>query len=99
MSSGEDSPDPVPGLTSPRALSLERFPIRVRESSSTQSGWRLSVEAGEGEGSILLVEGVGEPFYRGDGIFLGWPQERMAAAYVALKPKPEADRFETQQLG
>lgn len=100
MSAEPDSPELVPGLTNPRALSLERFPIRIRESSATQSGWRLSVETGEGKGSILLVEAVaGEPFYRGDGIFLGWPQERMAAAYRALLPKNEEERFETQQLG
>jgi len=40
-----------------------------------------------------------EMFYRGEGVFLGWRQERMAAAYLALLPKPEDDHFEMQQLG
>ena len=94
------SDEPVPGLTNPRALHLERYAIRTRESTSTQSAWRLAVGSAEGEGTILFIENSpGEVFYRGDGIFLGWDQERLAAAYAALKPKPEAERFETQQLG
>ena len=60
----------------------------------------MTIESAEGGGSILLVEAVaGVPLYRGDGIFLGWAQERMAAAYRALIPQPEHDGFETQQLG
>jgi hypothetical protein len=100
MPSEPESPDLVPGLTSPRAVPLERFLIRIRESSATRSAWRLAVEAGEGTGSITLVEAIpGTPLYRGDGVFLGWTQERMAAAYAALLPAPERDSFETQQLG
>ena len=95
-----DSPELVAGLTNPRALSLERFLVRTRSSSSTQSGWRLLVESGEGGGAIVFVEtSAEETFYRGDGIFLGWPQERLAAAYNALLPKPESDGFEMQQMG
>jgi hypothetical protein len=95
-----ETPEPVPGLTNPRTLSLERSPIRVRESSSTRSAWRLAVESGEGAGSITLVDTAsGAEIYRGDGVFLGWPQERLAAAYEALRPKPERETFETQQLG
>ena len=90
----------IEGLTDPRAVSLERSPIRVRESSATQSGWRLAAECAEGAGSITLVDAVaGREVYRGDGVFLGWPQERLAAAYAALRPKPEEDRFGTLQLG
>ena len=90
----------VPGLTQPRAVSLERSALRIRESSSTQSGWRMTIESAEGAGSILLLEAVpGGPLYRGDGIFLGWTQERMAAAYAALRSEPETESFETQQLG
>jgi hypothetical protein len=100
MASEPEAPDLVPGLTDPRTVALERSPIRVRESSSTQSAWRLAVECGEGAGSITLVDAVpGVEIYRGDGVFLGWPRERLAAAYEALRPKPEAESFETQQLG
>ena len=99
MDPQSETPELVPGLTNPRALSLERFPIRTRESASTLSGWRLSVASVQGEGSIVLVDGGGGPLFRGDGVFLGWAQERLAAAYEALRPKPEAESFETQQLG
>ena len=95
-----DSPELVPGLTNPRGLSLDRFPVRTREGSTTRSAWRLLVSSAEGEGSIVFVEASpAETFYRGDGIFLGWPQERMAAAYRALRPEPEYDGFQMQQMG
>ena len=98
--SDEAQPDPLAGLTEPRALSLERFLIRTRGSSSTQSAWRLSVVCGEGQGAIIFLEmSPAETFYRGEGVFLGWPPERMEAAYRALLPKSEEPAFETQQLG
>ena len=91
---------PVPGLTTPRALSLVRFPIRTRASAWTQSGWRLLVASEQGEGAIVFIEvTLDETLYRGDGIFLGWTQERLAAVYKTLLPKPEADGFEMQQMG
>jgi hypothetical protein len=90
----------VSGLTHPRTLALERFLIRLRGGSATQSAWRLSVASDEGQGAIVLVELSGdERFYRAEGVFLGWPQERMEAAYRALLPKPEEDGFELHQLG
>ena len=90
----------VPGLTNPRVLALERFLIRLRDGSVTQSAWRLSVASEEGQGAIIFVEASPEEtFYRAEGVFLGWPQERMASAYRALLPSPEADGFEIQQLG
>lgn len=95
-----NSDEIVPGLTNPRALALDRFPIRLREGSTTQSAWRLSVSSEEGQGAIVFVEmSPEEAFYRGEGIFLGWPQDRMTLAYRALLPNPEADGFEIQQLG
>lgn len=100
MASDDTAVDPVPGLTEPRTLSLERVPVRTRESASTLSAWRLSVAAAQGEGSIFLVDGpAGAPLFRGDGVFLGWAQERLAAAYEELRPKPSEERFETPQLG
>lgn len=95
-----DVPNLVPGLSNPRAISLERFPVRTREGSTTRSAWRLSVSSDQGEGTIVFVEASpAETFYRGDGMFLGWTQERMAAAYQALLPKPADDGFATQQMG
>jgi hypothetical protein len=90
----------VPGLAEPAALGLERFSIRTRESSVTQAGWRLSVVAREGAGAIVLVEiPGGSAVHRGDGVFLGWSQERLAAAFAALTPKDTDPPFETAQLG
>jgi hypothetical protein len=90
----------VPGLTNPRVLAVDRFLIRLRDGSTTQSAWRLAVESDEGQGAIILVEASPEEtFYRGEGVFLGWPQERLASVYRALLPKPEADGFQMQQLG
>ncbi len=95
-----DAPELVPGLSNPRAISLERFPVRTREGATTRSAWRLSASCDQGDGAIVFVEvSPVETFYRGDGIFLGWTQERMAAAYGALLPKPELDGFATQQMG
>ena len=90
----------VQGLTNPWSLALERSPIRAREKSVTLSAWRLTVASDQGEGSITLVEASREGvFYRGDGIFLGWPQERLGSAYAALAPKDEAAPLQTPQLG
>jgi hypothetical protein len=90
----------VPGLTEPRTRSLERFAIRERESSVTRSGWRLSVVCEQGDGAIVLVETAsGEPFFRGEGVFLGWPRERLEAAYRALLPPSDGPAFTIHQLG
>ena len=90
----------VAGLTNPRVLALDRFLIRLRDGSATQSAWRLPVESDEGPGAIILVEASpGETFYRGEGVFLGWPQDRLGSAYRALLPKLAADGFQMQQLG
>lgn len=92
--------DLVPGLSNPRFLSLDRFLIRTRESSSTQAGWRLRAASDQGDGVIVFVETrPDEALYRGDGVFLGWSKDRLASAYRALLPKPESDGFEMQQMG
>ena len=98
--SGSTPAELVPGLTEPRAVSLERFLIRERESSVTRSGWRLSVACLEGEGAIVLVETAGvEALFRGEGVFLGWPRERLEAAYKALLPRSDRPDFSFNQLG
>jgi hypothetical protein len=98
--SGDGPIEPVSGVTSPRGLSLERFPIRTRESGATLSAWRLVVICEEGLGAIVGVEGAPEEqIYRGEGVFLGWSQDRLAAAYGALRPSSEETDFGVQQLG
>ena len=90
----------VPGLTDVRAEPPERHPIRTREGSTTRAGWRLSVSSAEGPGAIVLVDvSSDESFYRGEGIFLGWDQERLAAAYRGLRPEPAGADPEFAQLG
>ena len=98
--SGDGPIEPVSGVTSPRGLSLERFPIRTRESGATLSAWRLVVICEEGQGAIVGVESAPEEqIYRGEGVFLGWSQDRLAAAYGALRPSSEETDFGVQQLG
>ncbi len=89
------------GLTNPRGLGLSRVPVRLREEAVTLSAWRLSVASDEGDGFVTLIEAPGrEAMYRGDGVCLGWAQERMASAYDSLRPKEEASTAtEFPQLG
>jgi hypothetical protein len=96
-----EAPSPlVPGLTSPRRLGLERFPIRTREGATTVSGWRMTIQADEGEGTITRVDlSSGGVIHRGEGIFLGWAEERLAAGYAALMPPEEPEPPPTLQLG
>jgi len=96
-----DPTEPViPGLTRPRRIELTRFPVRTREWATTVSGWRLTVAAEEGEGTITRVDlSSGAVIHRGGGIFLGWPEERLSAGYAALMPMDEPPPPETLQLG
>jgi hypothetical protein len=95
-----DPATPLPGLTNARAHSLDRVPIRTRETGVTLSGWQLSVGSDQGEGAIVLVEaGPGEPRYRGEGVFLGWSAEQLRGAYEALRPRTDESALETLQLG
>jgi hypothetical protein len=94
----DDRESPLPAGS--RARGLERLPIRTRESAMTLSAWCLSVSADEGDGSIARLEGAASaPLFRGQGIFLGWDQARLAAAWEALVPRDDSPAFETQQLG
>jgi len=94
------SAESIAGVTNSRTLSLDRFPIRTREGAVTVSAWRLCVACDEGGGAIVRVDGsAGERFHRGEGAFLGWSEERLAAAYDALRPSSEGSGFETNQLG
>src|SRR5712691_8648090 len=91
---------PLEGLSNARAIALERFPIRTRESSVTLSAWRLEIMTDHGEGTIYLVEiSPDRAIFRGGGVLLGWPQPRLEAAYHALRPAAEESSSQTPQLG
>jgi len=89
------------GLTDVVAQPLERVPVRQRENQSTTSAWRLEIACQEGRGGIVLVELTRQTScFRGDGIFLGWSQERLAEAYRMLTALSADDsHFELLQLG
>ena len=81
---------------------IERIAARARDVAHTFSAWALSVETAQGQGRIVRIEQTPDTIlWRGDGVFLGWPPERLAAAWDALRaaePEPEmAPDF--QQLG
>ena len=95
MSKPETELEPLEGLTEVVGGELERVAIRLRESDLTLSAWRLAFVAAQGKGVIVLVETPGGgALLRGDGISLGWSQERLEAAYRLLLPggsDPEPD--------
>jgi hypothetical protein len=95
-------PDPLGGLTNCRYLALERAAIRTRENSMTRSGWKLWASSEEGEGAISLIEiSSTVALFRGEGVFLGWPSEKLEAAYRALLPPSDTsdEGPALQQLG
>jgi fluoroacetyl-CoA thioesterase len=103
--SGDEASAPAPSVperavTNPRGLALARAPIRLREAAATLGAWKLTLAADEGEGAITLVDPSGQAsLYRGEGICLGWSQERLAAAYAALRPGEDEAPLELPQLG
>ncbi len=79
---------------------LGRIPVRQRLGVVTLSAWRLLVTSDEGPGTIVLIEsGDDDRFYRGEGVFLGWSQAELAAAWEALLPRPAPPEEPSQQLG
>jgi hypothetical protein len=94
------APVDLQGLTSLVRTQLARVPVRMRESKLTLSAWRMETASGQGDGSIAFVELPSGPTYRGEGTFLGWPQERLAAVWQALSNPPSTEPpFELPQLG
>lgn len=83
-------------LTNAVIRSMERVPIRTRESNVTRSAWRMEVSCDEGLGAITLVD---DHVYRGEGLFLGWPQDELAAAYASVQKHDDEPPFELMQLG
>jgi hypothetical protein len=89
----------IAGLSGVSAQPLARVPIRTRSTSVTVSAWRLDVTSDQGPGTIVLVEPPNAgAHYRGDGIFLGWAQERLAEVYLALRAREEGG-LDLPQLG
>ena len=85
----------IEGLTNATGGAPERVAVCTRESNVTRSAWRMEVSCDSGSGTITqLDDGV----FRGEGIFLGWAQERLSSVYFALSPG-EQPAFETLQLG
>jgi hypothetical protein len=88
------------GLTGLCAKPRERLPIRTRSSGVTQSAWRLEVSCDQGTGAIVVAEvSPRESYYRGEGVFLGWTQEELAAVHDALLRRSDEPPFELPQLG
>jgi hypothetical protein len=93
------APARIAGLTEPSVSPLERVAIRLRESSNTLSAWKLSVTAPEGAGVMVRIETPAGPLFRGEGWFLGWPQETLSTAWAELLPHPETETPHFPQLG
>src|SRR5258708_19170122 len=89
MPAPEDANE-IAGLSGVSAQPLARVPIRTRSASVTVSAWRLDVTSDQGPGTIVLIEPPnGGGHYPGDGIFLGWAQERLAEGYAALPARED----------
>jgi hypothetical protein len=79
----------IEGLGEVTATEPARIPLRMRGDAVTVSGWGIGVQATRGSGNIVLAEHGAQRFFRGDGIFLGWTQERLETTYRALLPPAE----------
>jgi hypothetical protein len=99
--SGPPAASPLEGLDVVTS-GLSRVAARARDVTHTFSAWALSVETAQGPGRIVRIELTPDAtLWRGDGVFLGWSHERLAAAWDALRaaePPPEAPP-DFQQLG
>jgi hypothetical protein len=91
-------PVDIEGLGSVTPSAPARENIRVREAAVTLSAWRIDIASPRGPGWIVLAEHQ-SAWYRGDGVFLGWPQPRLEAAWRALLPPPEKSDLDFPQLG
>ena len=91
------------GLTAIAAGPLERVLVRQRENAVTTAAWRLDLTCDQGTGGIVRIEtAAGDTFFRGDGLLLGWSQERLSEIYETLsRPTGGGDGsdLEFMQLG
>ena len=84
-------PKVPPGLEGATSVPPERIPARTREGRITLSAWRMNITTPNGAGAIVLVETNVGAVFRGEGVFLGWTQETLAAAYRSLVPTTSSD--------
>src|SRR5271154_4706684 len=91
MPTHTETKPPLPGLEGATATPPERVPVRTREGRITLAAWRMQVTAPGGSGTIVLVETNVGAVFRGEGLFLGWAQDLLAAAYRSLVPKTSVD--------
>jgi hypothetical protein len=92
-------PVEIPGVGAVAAAPPSRVPVRVRGLQVTLSAWRMEATSPRGPGALVLADHGGASWYRGDGVFLGWPQERLEAAWRALLPPREPAEPDMPQLG
>jgi hypothetical protein len=93
-------PQNIEGLTGVVAKAPERVAVRMRANEVTLSAWRLEAMTNDGPGAIVVVEpSPNEVYYRGEGAFLGWPQQKLATVYQALLPQASDESLEMPQLG
>lgn len=76
--------------------SLERAPVRTRESTATTSAWRMTIQTKDGTGSITLLDSGA---YRGEGAFMDASQEQMGQLYSTLATQGDAPQGDLQQWG
>jgi len=95
----QEEPREIGGLKGIVSTPPERVPARWRDSAVTCSAWRMEIRSDRGAGSIAMVEiSPIETYFRGDGVFLGWPQKDLAMVYQQLLPDGPPD-MEYPQLG
>jgi hypothetical protein len=81
-------------------VALERLPVRERGASFTAAAWSIAIHADEGAGAIVRLECAdGAVHFRGDGHFLGWSREEMAAAWEAMAHSDAPAEPDLPQLG
>ena len=65
----------------------ERVSIRTRANDLPLHAWRVQIASEQGWGALLRLQIPRQGIhFRGDGVFLGWSQERLAATYQTLHP-------------
>lgn len=99
MAGGE--PRDLEGLQQLRREGIARAPVRLRESASTLSAWRMDTGSSQGPGTIVLVDlSSDKHVFRGDGVHLGWSQARLSAVWQALSAGADDEPpFELPRLG
>ena len=80
-------------------VSLERVATRLRESTFTQSAWRMVIESPQGSGAITMIDSPDQPVFRGEGVLLGLTQKQLRDLYERLNRPSDEPAFEMPQLG